>query len=870
MFSIGKMHIFVTRLHPSQQNEVSGDVVQEADPFPELLHHSIHQIQSSESKSVFKIYPEATYLDMDCVPGSFAGESRVSKAKYLRNSSIFVPIITWGRDHSVLNELARINEESDVESDFVVYALVAIYLLHNSVGRLKTVFSILQDESGGQCSMMDACRQLSKKPSLLSCERACSLLQQGGVRKERERILEFLLKISVQDAVLLLLPAGWCEEAPMVGGNKGTCAMYVMPDGEVEKGAVEAAELITDCLVSIVNKHIERKLWEFSNHNPRGIEVLQVLRELGVHEQFNEYFALRGIESFERLSSLGHNVSLKKECNVVFRSCDEVVTVMSRHDEDSIKTLQMLASEHKRDKRFRPLNERLRQYRDTDVNGVLALRTSNSLETALVKLPARVCITFLSTVYLVFGIKQLMSVWTESIWLPEANSTTPVEPRTVKISVIADPIISFYWSFLFLSGIVIGIVNTPLRAKWLLLFTGHLVIVGNLFCALSDFVQCSTQGTGIGSYCSGTSHIVTVIFVAFAMYLAHFVQHYFWIAAFFLQGAFCLFSFVDIEGWFRMLFLALGLGCFVVAFIIVLQFRKQYRKTFMELTAAMKSFDESWETVREQNTQAIEEINQRVRSISQELNEVIKGGTKTWTLYLSVMLGMRRSRYSSRNDKIRQESSDFERLFLQAQEISAQFQLWVSSWNQVGRVEHGNVKSCSRAMQKTVRSYQRDPSCLTDLVRCTVVVQSIDEVLAWVTFLREQSVVGFEVNGRDKPGSSRVTSEDIEAGRDAMRGDIFMSITSIKNRYDPSYKASISGGYRDLCVCVEVGWTRDEMNQTCSLVPVREWGQTAGLRKHICEIQVGEELGTVLLEEMHAIKKLLHKEYVNFRNTLCQ
>ena len=26
----------------------------------------------------------------------------------------------------------------------------------------------------------------------------------------------------------------------------------------------------------------------------------------------------------------------------------------------------------------------------------------------------------------------------------------------------------------------------------------------------------------------------------------------------------------------------------------------------------------------------------------------------------------------------------------------------------------------------------------------------------------------------------------------------------------------------------------------------------------------------VLLEEMHAIKKLLHKEYVNFRNTLCQ
>ncbi|EKX35965.1 hypothetical protein GUITHDRAFT_117880 [Guillardia theta CCMP2712] len=166
-------------------------------------------------------------------------------------------------------------------------------------------------------------------------------------------------------------------------------------------------------------------------------------------------------------------------------------------------------------------------------------------------------------------------------------------------------------------------------------------------------------------------------------------------------------------------------------------------------------------------------------------------------------------------------------------------------------------------MQKTVRSYRRDPSCLTDLVRCTVVVSSIDDVLSWLSFLRGQSVVGHGVSAWDQPGGGRVMSEDVETGGGEEGGEIYMSITNIKNRYDPSGGTSLSGGYRDLCVCVEVGWTIDESSQCCTFVPVKEWGRTAGLRKHICEIQV-------LLEEMHGIKKHLHREYVNFRNTLCQ
>ena len=84
---------------------------------------------------------------------------------------------------------------------------------------------------------------------------------------------------------------------------------------------------------------------------------------------------------------------------------------------------------------------------------------------------------------------------------------------------------------------------------------------------------------------------------------------------------------------------------------------------------------------------------------------------------LAMMKG-RTSRYSTTCGKIRQQSKSIETLFEHAQEVSAAFQMWVGQWNPVGEVVHGKVKSCERAIQKTVRSYNRDASCLTDLVRC--------------------------------------------------------------------------------------------------------------------------------------------------------
>ncbi|EKX44973.1 hypothetical protein GUITHDRAFT_109016 [Guillardia theta CCMP2712] len=140
-------------------------------------------------------------------------------------------------------------------------------------------------------------------------------------------------------------------------------------------------------------------------------------------------------------------------------------------------------------------------------------------------------------------------------------------------------------------------------------------------------------------------------------------------------------------------------------------------------------------------------------------------------------MGKRASRYSVRSKKIRQESKSLEKLFEEAHEVSAAFQLW---------------------------------------------------------------------------------SQRREGG-----DGLYLNITSIKNRYDRRYDLRACGGYRDLCICVEVGWTVNAKNGSCTFIPLKQWDETLNLRRHICEVQV-------LLEEMYTVKQHVHKEYVNFRNVLCQ
>ena len=232
----------------------------------------------------------------------------------------------------------------------------------------------------------------------------------------------------------------------------------------------------------------------------------------------------------------------------------------------------------------------------------------------------------------------------------------------------------------------------------------------------------------------------------------------------------------------------------------------------------------------------------------------------------------------SAKGKIRQRSRNLDELFEDAREVHWYFQEWVRGWSK-GIAEHipGPVKNPPRAISKAIRVYDRDVGLLTDLVRCTVVCDTLDDVLMFVCELIERAFVG-------------ETISSLWAGDQEKHAQKKVRITSLKNRFHDDYDSSITQGYRDLslgvevsmglclrvlvcdmfvgdsgfsaldvCLCGMLSCLRAEVSvvrraliiclyplQVCWLrhesglefLPASKWGEYKNEKRHICEIQV--------------------------------
>ncbi len=102
-----------------------------------------------------------------------------------------------------------------------------------------------------------------------------------------------------------------------------------------------------------------------------------------------------------------------------------------------------------------------------------------------------------------------------------------------------------------------------------------------------------------------------------------------------------------------------------------------------------------------------------------------------------------------------------------------------------------------------MRSYRRDVGCLTDLVGCAVIADSLENVKDYVELIYSVSVVGLDTSLEGKEegkGSRERLVEQLDTG------DRIFRIKALENRVDPSYNDEASMGYRDLALNVEVGW----------------------------------------------------------------
>jgi hypothetical protein len=212
--------------------------------------------------------------------------------------------------------------------------------------------------------------------------------------------------------------------------------------------------------------------------------------------------------------------------------------------------------------------------------------------------------------------------------------------------------------------------------------------------------------------------------------------------------------------------------------------------------------------------------------------------------------------------KLRQSTSDFDRLLEQASSLNWAVHDFLSdliSPLQEAATEQGSsssqferfpclkfapIKQPDRAIQKCVRSYRRNAGCLTDLVRCTIIVETIDQLLRLFKLFQDRSIFGeesverFHLLGVNVEDDTRSRESLSSSQLDRLQEDIYFRITRVKNRfhhkseyYDPAT------GYRDLSLNLEVGWNYE--SDTLTLLPVQEWSKGV-TEQHIIELQVSE------------------------------
>lgn len=140
------------------------------------------------------------------------------------------------------------------------------------------------------------------------------------------------------------------------------------------------------------------------------------------------------------------------------------------------------------------------------------------------------------------------------------------------------------------------------------------------------------------------------------------------------------------------------------------------------------------------------------------------------------------------------------------------------------------------------RSYRRDPASLTDLVRCTVTVDSCNDLLDYVQKILDMSVVG---------------TGSLDDVKDSEKPTKMFRLVGVKNRFRLDYDERLSAGYRSMSINVEVGW--EVIEGAVVFKPVSKWGS---VERHICELQV--HLTGINGDDSPE----KHRNYVEWRNTL--
>ena len=177
--------------------------------------------------------------------------------------------------------------------------------------------------------------------------------------------------------------------------------------------------------------------------------------------------------------------------------------------------------------------------------------------------------------------------------------------------------------------------------------------------------------------------------------------------------------------------------------------------------------------------------------------------------------------------KMRQKTTDLDKLFQHASIIDPALHAWFGDLLRSLKLTpdayiSAPIKTVKRAIEKCVRCYQRDATCLTDLVRCAIIAQDFEQLISVWDVFRRRMVVGVAPVTRGSGGS-----------------DAVFRVTQVKNRlHAKSNHVDAATGYRDLAFNLEVGWRATPGDPSkVEFVKVADW-EEYGVDQMIIEVQV--------------------------------
>uniref|UniRef100_A0A7S4UVE3 Uncharacterized protein n=1 Tax=Guillardia theta TaxID=55529 RepID=A0A7S4UVE3_GUITH len=680
-------------------------------------------------------------------------------ASDLASSFSFVPIFTSLHDQNTLQELATIQPElgQDREDKMLAEMLAALYLIYNNdrgSSQIKVVAPVLLSDGSKTISAEDL-NKLSNLPSTLTCNLAATELANIGCGKMSE-ICDNLHRWSIKQVVLeffsefksnaaddlrelRICPTQICyfQQPLCVQGNLNSDLEF------------EWLQNMNSLLKGSFMNYLENKITEYMKHNTYGAELNKIIHEIGLDGRFKDVFSMFEAPfktPFDKVFKSG----FLEECFIAgkCRVYDTDVLPVTFPAEESVQKLRANRDQMENDDRMKDLRTRFFTFKDVEADGILAMMTTNCIETGILKLPTQAAMLGLCGLYCTYGYYQFHLLFTEDRWLFQPNKQVPHEPKTFRWTRVCDPLVNYSWAV----GIFIGIFTasrvSAVRGKMVIFGVVWFGAIVYFLSGCLDYIQCRFVGDGIGASCNGNWSLSASFCVFTALYCAYFAQKYIWVVLYILQGGYCIYTTTMghiTPFWAVIMFRVYGGTLFALVVLIIVRYRVSLVHAYNGILKHTTRIEQAWDRIIERDSEVLLDIASKSRAINRAIKSGFARARKQRKLSMTLTCnGSRRSRFSTRG-KILQIPTKIQSVYDAAQLVSPHFQLFMKKWNQVGKYYSGTLKTSSRAIQKAVRSYDRDASCLTDLVRCTIIVKTLTDLNEWLERLEVYSEVATQL-----------------------------------------------------------------------------------------------------------------------------